>query len=143
MGFLAEIFVGVVAALAFLAFGRWAARRCENAVYATGLVVAAFVYLLFALVVRAEGALWVEAAGLLLFAAVAVLGLRVSPWFLAAGWAAHVAWDLALHPPTDPGVAPAWYPVVCIGFDLTVAVYVAWWSRPAGRLHGPTGGAEG
>jgi len=56
---------------------------------------------------------------------VAWLGLRRSALWLAAGWAAHVGWDLLLHPLTGAGYAPPWYVRACLGFDLVVAAWIA------------------
>ncbi len=71
-----------------------------------------------------------EAIGVALFGAVAWLGARRAALWLAAGWAAHVGWDLLLHPLTDGGYAPAWYVRACVGFDLVVAAWIA--LRPEG-----------
>jgi len=91
------------------------------------LFVAAAVYIVFA--VRAgEGAYWVvgEAVGAGIYGTMALRGLRYSPLWLAAGWALHPVWDVALHY-FGPGgsFAPASYTITCLTFDLTVAAYVA------------------
>ena len=91
------------------------------------LLVAALVYIVFA--VRAgEGTFWVagELVGVGIYGTMGLLGLRGSPWWLAAGWAAHPIWDVALHY-FGPGrsFAPAGYTIPCLTFDLVVAAYVA------------------
>ena len=59
---------------------------------------------------------------LALFGAAAVVGRRTWVPCLAIGWAAHVAWDLARHRSGAGAVyTPAWYPWLCVGFDLTLA----------------------
>jgi hypothetical protein len=52
------------------------------------------------------------------------LGLRGSPMWLAAGWALHPVWDIALHY-FGPGraVAPETYAIACLSYDLLVAAY--------------------
>lgn len=101
-----------------------ASRHPERAVtrpLAIGLGVAALVYVLFA--AFGGGARWlaVEAGGLAVFAGIGWLGRRAPVW-LALGWTAHVAWDIGVHGETA-GFVPAWYPLLCVGFDLVVAGY--------------------
>ena len=100
--------------------------RGEARVLAAGLAVAAAVYVAFALAGGARGtSLALQAAGLAGFGGVALLGVRHSPWWLAAGWAVHAAWDIGLPSATAPPFVPAWYPPLCVGFDLAVAVWIA------------------
>jgi hypothetical protein len=51
------------------------------------------------------------------------LGRERRAALLAAGWAAHVPWDLLLHLGDKPGAAytPDWYPWMCVSFDLVIA----------------------
>ena len=117
-----EILAGALLGVAFLFGARWAGRR-ERHWYAFGLIVAAVIYVGFALV-GAAPLRWtaIELAGVVPYAVFAWLGLRYSAWWLAVGWAAHPAWDVGVHLITGtPVFVPAWYPTVCIGFDLLVA----------------------
>src|SRR5215212_4787663 len=88
---------------------------------------AAFTYIVFA-VQAGEGTFWVvgELVGVAIFGGMGVLGLRGSPWWLSAGWAAHPIWDVALHY-SGPGgsFAPEAYAITCVSFDLLVAAYIA------------------
>lgn len=95
----------------------------ETPVLAVGLLVAALIYLALALPTMDSRWLLVEAGGVVLFGAIAWLG-RATPWVLAAGWAAHAGWDVALHLDRAQPVVGAWYPLLCIGFDLPVAGYL-------------------
>ena len=123
-----EILLGGFLASPLLLFAR--ARRAERQIFSWGLLVAALIYVGFALAAGAGvGALVGELVGVALFGAVAWLGLRRSALWLAAGWAAHVGWDLLLHPLTASGYAPDWYVRACIGFDLAVAAWLAF--RPS------------
>jgi hypothetical protein len=120
----AQILLGAVAAVPLILFAR--SRRAERVVYALGLLVAALIYVGFALAAAAgTGALLKELVGVAVFGAVAWVGRRRAVLWLAAGWAAHVGWDLLLHPLTAAGYAPAWYVRACIGFDLVVAAWIA------------------
>lgn len=121
--------IGAAGALLGGGFGILARRqgpRGEVRAVAAGLVVAALIYVGFALA-RGAGARWVaiEAAGVAGFGAVALLGVRAAPLWLAAGWALHVAWDVALHSATGTPFVPFWYPPACVGFDLVVALWIA------------------
>jgi hypothetical protein len=73
--------------------------------------------------------------------ALAALALAVSPWFIAVGLAAHVAWDFVPR-----ALEPAFtsLPLACLIFDGTVAAYAGWqaWAgrwkslRPAVTVQG-------
>jgi hypothetical protein len=123
-----EILLGAALAAPLVFFAR--ARRAERRIFALALLAAALIYVGFALAAGAgAGALAMELVGVALFGAVAWLGVRRAALWLAAGWAAHVGWDLLLHPLAAAGYAPAWYVRACIGFDLVVAAWIA--LRPA------------
>jgi hypothetical protein len=91
------------------------------------LFAAAGAYFGFALL-AAPGPIWVlaELVQVIIFGAIALLGLRGSPWWLAAGWALHPLWDVVLHY-VSPGhsFAPITYTIPCLSFDLLVAAYIA------------------
>jgi hypothetical protein len=120
------LLIGVAAGVPFLLLARRAGAAREMWLYAIGLALAALVYVAFALAGGAAPA-WValELGSLLFFSLLALLGLRVSAWFLALGWAAHAAWDLLTHGTQGASLfVPAWYPAVCAGFDLLLAGYL-------------------
>ncbi len=111
----------------------WARRRSvsrERRVYAVGLVVAAGLYVAFA--VRSSDPAWIglEVAGLAAFAFMAWLGYTRSRWWLTVGWLVHVIWDIGLHGGGEPAFVPAWYPLLCAGFDPVVAGAAAWRRSP-------------
>jgi uncharacterized protein DUF6010 len=123
---LSELAVGfVLGALLVLSARRGGPAR-ETPVFALGLIVAALIYIGFAL---ANGApvrsLLLESLGVIPFGLLAWLGSRRSQLWLALGWAAHTAWDLGFHlGASAPAFVPSWYPVVCTSFDLLVAGYI-------------------
>jgi uncharacterized membrane protein len=102
----------------------WQSRRREAQLLAIGLVIAALVYVVAALFGADRSGLVHQVAGLMLFGAIAWLGVRVSQLWLALGWAAHTAWDVGLHLNRVQAIVPAWYALLCVGFDLVVAGYV-------------------
>jgi hypothetical protein len=81
---------------------------------------------LSSLALHGGGAPWpmVEIAGQVLFAALAIAGVRVSGWFLAVGLGAHgVLWDLWHHGRTT--FIPDWYTIGCLIVDVGCFVYAA------------------
>lgn len=72
-----------------------------------------------------RGWLWLELLGFVVFAVFAVLGLKISPWYLAAGIAAHgIAWDI-WHYFIGETYMPHWYAIACLLVDVGLGVYVA------------------
>jgi hypothetical protein len=66
---------------------------------------------------------WIEIFGLLIFVALAVLGVKRSPWFLAIGMVLHgLAWD-SWHYGRSTYI-PDWYVVACMAVDLTLGAYL-------------------
>jgi hypothetical protein len=116
------LLVGVVAAVGLVRFAHGLGAQRARRVYAVGLVVAALIYVGFAVVGRAS-ARWLaaETIGLALYSAAAWAGLRHWPMLLALGWAAHVAWDVVLHlDGAGAAYTPSWYPWLCVSFDLVL-----------------------
>jgi hypothetical protein len=68
--------------------------------------------------------LWVEILGTIIFVALAVLGVKRSPWFLAVGMVLHgLAWDMWHYRKST--YIPDWYVVACLAVDLAFGAYVA------------------
>jgi len=83
---------------------------------------------------------WVELAGLAVFAGLAALGVRRSPWYTVAGIAAHgVAWDAWHYLHTD--YVPDWYVTGCLLVDVGLGLYLATrvpvWLRGRNRSERP------
>ncbi|HWT01564.1 MAG TPA: DUF6010 family protein [Pyrinomonadaceae bacterium] len=115
----------VMVAVAFL-LSRFVGDGVGRSLLVILLLVAAGAYFGFAVMARVGPAwLLVELAHCFLFGAMALRGLRGSPYWLAAGWALHPVWDFGLHY-VGPGTFAPWpYTIACISFDLIVAAYVA------------------
>ena len=120
---LIEIVIGIFLAIGFILLVR--RTRREKRPIAIGLIVAALIYVGFALFGASVRWLLIELAGVAIYAVFAWLGLKKSAWFLAAGWALHPLWDAVLHDYSTPFV-PHWYIAGCIGFDLLVAAYIGY-----------------
>jgi hypothetical protein len=130
------VFVGLLAEGAILAvpliviaflLSRFTRDLVGRSLLVVFLLAAAGAYFGFALL-AAPGPIWVlaELVQVIVFGAIALLGLRGSPWWLAAGWALHPLWDVVLHY-IGPGYsfAPITYTLPCLSFDLLVAAYIA------------------
>jgi hypothetical protein len=128
VGLLVEGAVGAVVliVIAFL-LSRFARDIVGRSLLVIFLFAAAGAYFGFAIAAGA-GPVWmlIELAQVVIFGAMALLGLRGSPYWLAAGWALHPLWDVGLHY-IGPGrsFAPMTYAIACISFDLVVAAYIA------------------
>jgi hypothetical protein len=128
---LLECLVGIVAAAVSLWLIRrywWATQRKLIAVW---LVIAALIYPAFAALHDAHDQLLYEFIGVVLYSTLAWLGWRYSLAWLAAGWALHTVWDNLTH----GAFMPAWYPMVCLGFDLVLAAFIVWQWKSNGRKH--------
>ena len=110
---------GALLAVPYVAFAR--RSRHPASVFGAGLIVAAAIYVLFAVAAGDTHAAMIELGGLIAFGAFAACSLRWSRFLIGFGWLAHIAWDLFLHPVQFSGIAPWWYPAICIGFDILVA----------------------
>ena len=67
---------------------------------------------------------WVEVLGVPLFATLAMLGWKRSPWFLVIGILAHgLGWDSWHY--RNSTYIPDWYAVLCVAVDLGFAAYAA------------------
>jgi hypothetical protein len=68
--------------------------------------------------------LWVEVLGTIIFVALAVLGVKRSPWFLAIGMVLHgLVWDTWHYQRST--YIPDWYVIACLAVDLAFGAYVA------------------
>ena len=120
------ILIGIFSCVIMILVARQLGPKREMRIYAVGLVVAALIYVGFAIAGDATLSwLVLESGGLVLFTLIALYGLRVSAWALVQGWAAHAVWDVLLHQVMEVGFVPKWYPGFCLGFDLLLAAYIA------------------
>jgi hypothetical protein len=121
-----SVAAGLLLALGVVCITRKMRHAAASRILAVALVVAAFIYVAFAVGGGAD-ARWIgiEMLGVAVYGSAAWLGFVRWPAILALGWAAHIFWDLALHL-SGAGAAytPAWYPWLCLGFDLPIGVLV-------------------
>ena len=108
-----------------LLYARARGIKGEKRVLSVALMVVAVIYVGFAFVWGDAGWVAIEIAGVPAYGLFVWLAIRHSFNWLAVGWGLHPAWDVMLHL-LGPGkaVAPEWYAVACITFDLLVAGYI-------------------
>ena len=125
MLYLTWLLLGAALAVLFIIIGHRVKFLDFKISMAIGLVVAALIYVGFALAWGNIQWVLIEALGIPLYGAMAWLGLRKSPIWIAVGWLLHMPWDLFVHY-IGPGfhVAPEWYMFACFSFDLIVGGYL-------------------
>ncbi len=124
---LLQILFGIVSAIILVLLVQKIYPNQTVAVWRNGLVLAAVIYVGFALFGKNWEWLPIEIGGVIIYGTLALLSKKYSQYFLAIGWACHVLWDVLLHSNGDPSFVPSWYPGVCIGFDLVIAGYFVWY----------------
>lgn len=131
MGTLVYLLIGFVVAVVSVFVIRKLYPTKEVRVWGLGLVIAAAIYVAFALIGGAYNYLPMELGGVVLYGAFAWLAVKHNLLWLAAGWALHVGWDVWLHSEEATAFVPPGYTDMCIGFDIAIAVYICWvvWGR--------------
>ena len=124
------IFAIVAVIIPAFLLSRFARDIIGRSVLVIFLVIAAGAYFGFATVGRdlvGSNQVWilVELAQAVVFGAIGLLGLRGSPYWIAAGWALHPFWDVVVHY-VGPGhtFTPWTYAIACVSFDWIVALYI-------------------
>ncbi|MCW2134275.1 DUF6010 family protein [Arthrobacter sp. VKM Ac-2550] len=115
----------LLVAIAFL-LSRFVKDAAGRSLLAIFLIIAGGAYLGFAIAGEASGpwalAELLQALGL---GALGIIGLRRSPYWLAAGWALHPIWDVPLHYfGGGHEFAPESWAIACASFDWIVALYI-------------------
>jgi len=118
------LLVGLVLAPLVALFARLGGLDRDRAFYPFVLIVVGHYYVLFATMAGGAG-LGIELAGFALFAALALLGFRLSLWLAAAGLALHGLFDFFRPALLEAHGAPAWWPGFCMGFDVAAAALLA------------------
>lgn len=118
------ILIGLGLGLAVPAFARITGMDRDRAFYPIVLIVVAHYYFLFALLAGGDGFV-AELALFAIFAATAVLGFRISLWFVVAGLAIHGLFDFTRHLMIAAHGAPDYWPAFCGTFDLVAPAVLA------------------
>lgn len=117
---------GLLAGAWYIWFASKSHAGRERKAYANGLLIAAAIYPLFALIWGDAAWIGIEALGIVGYGGFVWLGRRYSFYFIAVGWLLHPLWDVALHL-RGPGrhVVPDWYAIACVSFDLLLSLVIA------------------
>ena len=127
---LIEGLIGALLALPLIVFLWRRTEQSRRVLLSISLMVAVLIYIVFAgagLVTGKADSFWMvtELAGIFLFGPLAYLGWRKGLFYVGAGWAFHIFWDLVVH--NNEAFVPAFYPGLCFGFDLVVALFTFYW----------------
>jgi len=125
------LIIGILAALATAFWLRGKSAPAQQRWFAGILVAMQTIYLGFVLIQPSARGLGVEAAGLVLFVALAAGGRRAA-WWLPVGYLLHGLWDLR-HGALVTAYVPSGYPELCVAYDWFLAGYfltrLGAWSR--------------
>lgn len=119
------LLIGIVLAAAVGAFAHVVGLDRGRAFYSTVLIVVASYYVLFAVMGGGGGDVIVELLIFAVFAALAVMGFRMSMWVVAAGLALHGIFDFVRGGVLAGRGVPDWWPAFCGGYDAVAAVALA------------------
>ena len=131
------IVAGLLAGLVLVAFSAWLTKKQAHALrsdrvcaaqieinfWCAYLIVAAAIYVAFALREAGEGWMTLELVGMLGYSILALAGLK-RPWALALGWGLHALWDVVIHAGVPGEFVPSWYRWACLTYDVGAAYYV-------------------
>ena len=119
------LLLGLVLGSALIFIARGLGSQHEKRLLANALLIAAILYVGFALVWGDFAWFLIELGGVPAYGLFYWLAYRYSTYWLAVGWSVHPAWDVFLHL-TGPGhdIAPEWYATACISFDFLLAAYI-------------------
>lgn len=120
------IIIGVIAAIIFIfCCKKVYSPNIEFRAYASGLFIAALIYVVFLINGSTSQWIFIEIGGVILFGAFAYFSVkRKLPTLLALGWLLHIGWDTLLHNSIETSFVPNHYEELCIGFDLVMAGYI-------------------
>jgi hypothetical protein len=135
--------LGVLFAIGLIVLTRWSKTR-PALLAAYALIAISFLYVGFA--IRAENyETWVgfEMTAVAFFGTLAGMSIVGSPWFVVVGLLLHAAWTLYEHYlGAGQAFAPAPAVMATIGFDVVVALYVAFMTL-SGKKDGAQTAAPG
>ena len=127
-----ELFIGAALAAVLLLFSKRTDALAEQNLLGYALLVATWLYVVFALLWGDVSWLLIELSGVAIYSLFYVLFKKYSAYWLAAGWAAHPLWDGLLHlSGNGQALTPHGYALACLSFDLIIAGAVVI------RLHHP------
>ena len=126
---LLEIILGILLAAISVFLTAKIFPNKDHAYWRIGLIIAALIYVGFAIFGQAWEHLPMEIGGLLIYSLFAFLSKKYALYWLSLGWIFHIGWDLFLPVHSHATFIPGWYPGICLGFDIVIAAYIFWLYR--------------
>jgi hypothetical protein len=114
-----EYLIGLLLAIAVVAFSALIGLDRERSFYVTTLIVVASYYVLFAVMGGSSHTLMVEILAASVFCVLAAFGFKGNLWLVAVALIGHGIFDF-VRPAfisNNPGV-PQWWPGFCMAFDV-------------------------
>lgn len=122
-----EILIGIVLAVATSLGLMLLSEEMARGAVSNLLTLIATIYIGFALASHGKLSVRKQVFACCVFVVLALLGLWYSWWFSVAGLVLHGGWDFLYHRERGHGVVPIWYAPFCAVYDLSVALFVAFW----------------
>ncbi|PCI77455.1 MAG: hypothetical protein COB20_08075 [SAR86 cluster bacterium] len=128
--------LGAILTLPLLLIAKRINKTLWPHIFGVSLLVAALIYIGFALAWGTTEWLFVEILGVAIYGLFYMLAVRHTIVWLSAGWLLHPIWDVALHL-LGPGthIVPFWYAVACVSFDLVIASFLVIEARHIKNAH--------
>jgi len=119
-----HIILGLILGTIYLSYAKQYPAK-EDLLWKWGLVIAAFIYILFALLWGDLEWVAIEIAGVLIYGLFYLLSNKFGLTWIAAGWLLHPIWDIGLHwYGAGSHIGPEWYTIPCLSFDILVGIYI-------------------
>ncbi|WP_070971149.1 DUF6010 family protein [Vibrio sonorensis] len=128
--------VGVIGSAVLLQYVHRKSPKTRLNILGCALIIAALIYVAFA--AYAINLKWVgiELVGVFIYGCFFAVAKQKGLIYLAIGWILHPVWDFVLHLyGAGHEFAPQWYAIMCISFDVTVAVYILIQARVENRVN--------
>jgi hypothetical protein len=121
--------IGMVLSAGVAVFARVVGFDRDRAFYPTVMIVIAAYYVLFAVMSGSVQTVVIESVVMTLFAAAAVVGFKSSAWIVVAALAGHGVFDAVHGYVIENAGVPAWWPALCLAYDVGAAAGLAWLLR--------------
>lgn len=120
-----EYLVGILTAIALVAFGRISRFDKDRSFYPTILIVIGLLYVLFSTLDGRYSVVLVECAFALIFIGAALAGYWKGCLIVAAAIAAHGVFDFVHYFFIEDRGVPIWWPGFCGTVDILLGVFIA------------------
>ncbi|MGR6838218.1 DUF6010 family protein [Aliivibrio wodanis] len=124
------LILGFFGSLVLIKFSQSQSKKSQNKIFGIALIVAAIIYVIFAILYANVTWVLIEAVGVAVYGLFYLLSKKYGVYVLALGWILHPIWDINLHLlGAGAEFVPKWYAVACLSFDVTVAIYLVYQAK--------------